>query len=45
MFKSSFACSEVKEVKEVITPPRSLEVIANSLFSCILSHKAFVLTP
>ncbi len=39
MFKSSFACSEVKEVKEV------KEVIANSLFSCILSHKAFVLTP
>ena len=24
---------------------RSLEVIANSLFGCILSHKAFVLTP
>lgn len=24
---------------------RSLEVIANSLFDCILSHKAFVLTP
>ena len=23
---------------------RSLEVIANSLFGCILSHKAFVLT-
>ncbi len=39
MFNSSFACSEVKEVKEV------KEVIANSLFSCILSHKAFVLTP
>ena len=39
MFKSSFACSEVKEVKEV------KEGIANSLFSCILSHKAFVLTP
>ena len=36
MFNSSFASSEVKEVKEVI---------ANSLFSCILSHKAFVLTP
>ena len=24
---------------------RSLEVIANSLLGCILSHKAFVLTP
>ena len=33
MFNSNFAWSEVKEV------------IANSLFGCILSHKAFVLTP
>ena len=28
---SSFACTEVIEVKEVITPLRSLEVIANTI--------------
>lgn len=31
--------------KKVINSIRLLEVIANSLFGCILSHKAFVLTP